>query len=327
MKKLNLIFASLFFIATTTLFVACQKETTTVQENQTQEIAIAPVAEILEKPTAGGCLFVAPDEYRRFPTVDMKTLKPISDDIAMNERASSKTLSMPAVASQGGEFSCTAFACGYAGFSYYLNKVNGLAYNTTSAYRSPENLYNNTKEKEVNAECKLGVLTSNVLNYLKNTGVCSWNLQPYSDANGCSVTIPAAFVTTQYVPNPVFGHVPNAPTAILKTTISSSFVRLKIPNWYTVTKNQTGIKAMIDNGYPVIMCYDVFTNFTGSTTTYAAPTGINRGGHCVIITGYDDNTQTFKVQNSWGTGAHQNGCFNWPYSLVNNMRELYVIKS
>jgi C1A family cysteine protease len=42
------------------------------------------------------------------------------------------------------------------------------------------------------------------------------------------------------------------------------------------------------------------------------------GGHEVLLVGYDDATQNFKVRNSWGPGWGLAGYFLMPYAYANN---------
>ena len=40
------------------------------------------------------------------------------------------------------------------------------------------------------------------------------------------------------------------------------------------------------------------------------------GGHCILMTGYDDNTKLFSFQNSWGESVGDKGYFTIPYEYV-----------
>ena len=40
------------------------------------------------------------------------------------------------------------------------------------------------------------------------------------------------------------------------------------------------------------------------------------GGHAVLVVGYDDASQRFRVRNSWGTGWGQQGYFTLPYQYL-----------
>ena len=40
------------------------------------------------------------------------------------------------------------------------------------------------------------------------------------------------------------------------------------------------------------------------------------GGHCVVLVGYDEPTQRWKLRNSWGTAWGQGGYFTMPYAYL-----------
>jgi C1A family cysteine protease len=44
------------------------------------------------------------------------------------------------------------------------------------------------------------------------------------------------------------------------------------------------------------------------------------GGHAVLVVGYDDSTQRFRVRNSWGSGWGQQGYFTMPYAYLLDAR-------
>jgi C1A family cysteine protease len=78
------------------------------------------------------------------------------------------------------------------------------------------------------------------------------------------------------------------------------------------------IKIQINDGNPVcfgIQVYDSFMN-TGKDGLVKSPQVLKEkhmGGHCMVITGYNDETQHFTVCNSWGTGWGKNGMCYIPY--------------
>jgi C1A family cysteine protease len=42
------------------------------------------------------------------------------------------------------------------------------------------------------------------------------------------------------------------------------------------------------------------------------------GGHAVLCLGYDNASQTFLLQNSWGTSWGMQGFFTMPYAYLSN---------
>ncbi len=313
MKKLNLIIAALSIIAISTLFVACEKEsTTTTDENQVENIDNTDVNKVLPagelsteapNPNLDGCMMHDEATYKSLP----KATKELADAIAKTAttRASVYNLYMPPVMNQGSEGSCTAFACGYEAFSFALWKWKGMPYlSMGGAYRSPENLYNWTKI----SDCASGAFISTVLNRIKNAGLPSYTQQFYYSTNGCSQLYPTGY------------------NAAMQATYQ------KASAWGTVPISTANIKAYLNASFPVIIgvkvddMFNLQTNSSAYGYTWMFPGGVVKGGHAMVIVGYDDNRQAFKVQNSWGTGYHQQGYLYIPYSkTTTHVKEAYFV--
>lgn len=103
---------------------------------------------------------------------------------------------------------------------------------------------------------------------------------------------------------------------------------------YERAKNFTECKDAINNGYPVIIGFDVYSSFYSIDNTglmpYPKPNESLLGGHAVLLVGYNDTTQTFIVRNSWGTSWGDKGYFYMPYKVIQNSSmssDFWVIKS
>ena len=82
------------------------------------------------------------------------------------------------------------------------------------------------------------------------------------------------------------------------------------------------LKSCLAEGYPFVMGITVYESFESDAV---AGTGVVPmpsideqclGGHAVLFVGYDDATQRFKVQNSWGATWGQMGYFTLPYEYA-----------
>lgn len=82
------------------------------------------------------------------------------------------------------------------------------------------------------------------------------------------------------------------------------------------------LKSVLASGMPVVFGFTVYSAFE---SPQVAQTGIVPmpspseqvvGGHAVMLIGYDDAVDRFRVRNSWGTGWGQNGYFELPYLYV-----------
>ena len=292
MKNLRFLMAFAALIALT--ITACQKDRS---EERSQ-----PDADLIQTDAdvSTGLEFLSEAAYSRLPMVSAAELPSLMSSDATSDRAAYKLLPTPPVGNQGVEGSCTAWATAYCVSSYYMRIFNkDWSYTNTQAIRSPEFLFNATKSS---SNCS-GAYMSTVLNYMQNTGVCSWAQMPYTDA-GCST-----------LPN---------------STQKSQAAIAKLESWKTVAKTVTAVKDLLNLGYPLLVAFDVNTNFKNQT--YNAPytyTSYNNsgytGGHVVAIVGYDDEKQRLILQNSWGTGRHDKGFFYVAYNFFPTMaKELYV---
>jgi hypothetical protein len=198
---------------------------------------------------------------------------------------SSVSLTMPAVGDQGAEFSCVAFAVGYAARSAEAYYTGGASsYGLASNVFSPEFLYNHTVGS---ASCGSGSGIVTALEYLKSTGITTWQTMPYSDLNGCA---------------------PGATSAMLAEAATH-----RIATYAALYKaDVTGIKTMLAANHPLIMTINLDASFTNAEPGFVWRAYEGAGGfsHAVVISGYDDARRAFKVMNSWGTDWGDAG-YSW----------------
>jgi C1A family cysteine protease len=164
--------------------------------------------------------------------------------------------------------------------SYYINRTNNGNY-STNYIGSPKFLYNLCKI----SDCASGSYYPRALAILKDKGICTWSDMPYND-----------YECTQ-IPN---------------SSQYASASRYKIRSWSYLSITQTDkIKRLVYSGYPIMIAIKAYTNlFSYKSGLYNTMTGSNHGGHAVVITGYDDYLQAYKIQNSWGNNWGNNG-FMW----------------
>jgi hypothetical protein len=62
--------------------------------------------------------------------------------------------------------------------------------------------------------------------------------------------------------------------------------------------------------------YSDFYYYRGGVYSYSG--GYYEGNHAVLVTGYDDSTQSFTVKNSWGAGWGEAGYFRVAYSQLSS---------
>jgi hypothetical protein len=81
-------------------------------------------------------------------------------------------------------------------------------------------------------------------------------------------------------------------------------------NWtigsYAAVADHDGLpilKTYLRTTGPLVACFDVYTDFNYyGGGVYKHTSGAYRGGHAVLVVGYDDNDSSWIVRNSWGTG-------------------------
>lgn len=207
------------------------------------------------------------------------------------------SLIMPAVQNQGGEASCAAFAIAHAARSVdYFYKTNATSYSNAGNIFSPEFVYNQTKA----GDCGSGTGVTTALDFLKTNGVCTWQSMPYSSSNGCSLM----------------------PTS-LQTSEAANY---KIASYSKIiTSDKTAMKSMIDNKKAVIITVAVDNSFTSALSGFIwkAYTGSPGFSHALVICGYDDSKNAYKVMNSWGTSWGDGG-YSWiDYDFLPNASFYY----
>lgn len=189
---------------------------------------------------------------------------------------------LPPVGNQGMQQSCVAWAVAYALKSYQEKLESGQTFTF-----SPSFIYN-----QINNGQNAPTYVTDALNVLSQQGVCSYDEMPYN---------PNDWLTK--------------PTEQSKNNAK----KFRIDYWRKI--NHTDIKevkAHLAAGYPVIIGAYVSSEFIrNGKDTWKNP-GTQEGGHCMLLVGYDDSKNAFKVMNSWGTEWGDNG-FGWiDYGLFPN---------
>ncbi len=194
------------------------------------------------------------------------------------------SLVMPPVGNQGSEGSCVSFAVGYAARSReYYNKSGAGSYSYSSNIFSPEYLYNMTK---VASDCGSGSVITTALEYIKANGICTWQTMPYTSGD-CSL-----------VPN---------------SSQFSEAANFKISGYSGLYKSDVaGIKSMLNAGHPVIFGANIDNSFlsAGPGFIWKSYATNPSAGHAMVICGYDDSKNAWKIMNSWGTGWGDAG-YGW----------------
>ena len=186
---------------------------------------------------------------------------------------------MPPVGNQGIQQSCVAWAIAYGLKSYQEKLELGQQFTFSPSY-----IYN-----QINNGLNAPTYVTDALNLLSDQGVCVMDEMPYSENDW----------TTK-------------PSTLAKTDAK----KFRIDFWRQVNVSDIKeVKAQLAAGYPVIIGAEVSKEFgTDGFDQKAAyvwkEAGTSGGGHCMLLTGYNDQKGAFKVMNSWGKEWGDNG-FGW----------------
>jgi C1A family cysteine protease len=206
----------------------------------------------------------------------------------MGNLPSSFFLAVPTPGNQGAQGSCTSWATGYTVASFFMNANKSSKYSSNADLASPSYIYNQIRK---GGQCGAGSSYPDNLNILQNQGVCSLADMPYNPRE-CG-TQPS-------------------------TTQRNLAQRNKILKWAMINKNDlSNIKAYLYAGHPVMIAFyvDEGLNFLSPPYIWKQRKGRIGEGHAVVVIGYDDNKQAFKIQNSWGANWKDKGCFWIDYNF------------
>jgi C1A family cysteine protease len=175
------------------------------------------------------------------------------------------------------------------------------AFATTAALESYSLIKNSLPGQELNlaeqvmvscggaGSCGGGYVGS-AANYIKSTGLPREECYTYTATNGTCSTACYNWQSNSY----------------------------KIAGWgYVATTAPTvdAIKNALVTYGPLVTTFEVYSDFFSYVSgIYQHTSGTYQGGHAVLIVGFDDTEQSFKVKNSWGTGWGEAGYFRIAYS-------------
>lgn len=277
MKKYHLLLLLIF------IYFSCKKNET---EPSTQNFATG----LLESTNLSG-----------YSYADIPTSGPIPTSFDLSAK-------MPTVQNQLNQSSCVAFASMYVK-SYHEYVEKGLTQYTESDIMSPSFIYNQTNAYKIRNNgvgCQnSGSFFDDVLNFLKNNGVCSISDMSYNE-NDCS-TLPNQNTINKAKLNKI-----------------TSFRRVNM-------SNNSDVKTLIYTGSPILIGVETDNNFhnasllTNGKYIWKGNNSKKTGLHALVIVGYDDNIQAFKIINSWGNNWGNNGYAWIAYDYIaTSVKEAWV---
>ena len=253
-------------------------------------------SEALSAP-ATGLKFLSSEQLRAIPLAELPY-----GGFQMPEKVD-LSVHMPPPGHQENQNSCVAWVSAYA-VKTYQEKLE-QRYRLISRGQpdwehifSPAFVYN-----QINQGRDGGATLVDALNVLSSRGALSWAEMPYN---------PDDFMLL--------------PTAQQLQAAR----RFRISYWRQVNPlDPMEMKAQLQAGYPVMigaLIDDGLYNLQPGKV-WSHKTGASRGGHAMVVVGYDDVREAFKVLNSWG-GKWADKGYGWiDYRHFNRVvREAYVAK-
>lgn len=234
-------------------------------------------AQTQDKPT--GYIPSTPEQLEQIK--EWKSTHPYSKEVIPSKFVLPE---LPAALSQGYKGSCVAYAIAHARTVISgENKALSNGSPNYTAYASGDYLYE--KYKYNKTSCSNGVFFIEALDALKTEGTTT-----YDDMGlvACGVL----------------------PTA----TQEKNAIKNRINDYYRLTSPTGGIptlediKEQIAKGKPVVIGIAVDNNFTSnSIRLWDINTSAFYGNHAVVLTGYDNDKQAFRLLNSWGPNWGEKG--------------------
>ena len=193
---------------------------------------------------------------------------------------------LPKVGSQGAQGSCVAWATGYYLKSFHENYedfvINELA---PINEMSQSFIYNQIKA----SDCDNGSVIQRALDTITSAGIPDLSVMPYNQ-NDCD-TQPTELQKTLATPNKIESYAYLDPDMVYEQT--KAFLLNDQPVVIAISIDRSYFGARDENG---IYIYRKFKEASG--------------GHAMLVVGYDDEMNAFKVVNSWGKEWGNDG-FVW----------------
>jgi hypothetical protein len=253
-------------------------------------------AQVLKAQSASnrpmGLKFLDEAEYRSIPIalVPLGGVLPAQVDLSAD---------MPPVGNQGNQLSCTAWSVAYAVRTYIERREQKWDVNDPSRQFSPSFIYNQLAR----GNCNEGVYFPSAFNIMTEKGAATMHLMPYNESDCASQ--PSMEVNQQAQNYRIAG-----------------YRRVNV-------QDPIEIKAQLAAGFPVligVMTDDIFLNLAKDQIWKSS--GNPSGPHAVVLVGYDDAKQAFRLINSWGKswGAEGYGLIDYEH-FRRVTREAYIMAS
>lgn len=191
----------------------------------------------------------------------------------------------PPIGNQGSYGTCVAWSVGYNLRSYLAAYDGGYTPNYSSQQYSPKDLFWAIPNSQKGADCN-GTQFEHAFDIMVSRGIAPLNDVPYNDLQDCSQSPPSSW--------------------------NSAANQHKIKSYRKIAIDETTIKAYLAQGRAVAFGAKLGDNFmSGNNGQILRSDTYGYSGqhayHAMILSGYDDSKQAFKVVNSWGNSWGSSG--------------------
>jgi C1A family cysteine protease len=94
-----------------------------------------------------------------------------------------------------------------------------------------------------------------------------------------------------------------------------------VTSYQRLTQTLNQLQGCLAAGFPFVFGFSVFDGWyfqDPHPTIIPLPSQSDNvvGGHAVMCVGYDNSKRLFRIRNSWGSGAGDDGYFYMPYAYL-----------
>lgn len=243
-----------------------------------------------------GLSFAAPEQYQSIPLA--------SNPFSGSDLPDSVDLSrsMPLPGHQGNQNSCVGWAVAYALKTYHEKLEVTWHLETAQGQPHPDRVFSPSFiYNQINNGRDGGAFFTDAFAVLSDQGAAPWSAMPYT---AYDTAIPAS--------------------------AKQRARPYRIDTWRRVNvQDLRELKAQLNAGFPVVIGAAIDDGFysLGSGQIWQSTIGASRGGHAMVVVGYDDARNAFKLINSWGTDWADDG-YGWvDYSHFRQVvREAYIVQ-
>lgn len=178
--------------------------------------------------------------------------------------------------------SCVGWAIGYGMLGYQYKVIDGYAdYSSLDKIFSATYIWN-----QLNGGVDKGTSICKALKLVREQGCCKWSFMP---SNISSYTI-----------QPTTAARMNASNYKLSEFMRFKTIGIELLKHYLSKNYPIPFGAIVDSGFMTGKIASSFEKKQDGRLVWKENSGVTKGNHAMLLCGYDDNINAFKVLNSWG---------------------------